>query len=49
MKNYAKIGKRKGRPAYRTAASFRCRKNIEISKIKTRQDHYGQSPASKKT
>ena len=34
MKNYAKIGNRKGKPAYRTPAVFRFRQYLKISKIK---------------
>jgi hypothetical protein len=30
MKNYAKVGKRPGRPAYRTPSSFKIRKAISI-------------------
>jgi len=37
MKDYAKVGKRQGKPAYRTPASFRFRKSLKISKIKRRQ------------
>jgi len=38
MKNYAKIGNRRGKPAYRTPASFRYRKYLKTakSKIKSR-------------
>jgi hypothetical protein len=34
MRNYAKIGKRAGLPAYRTAATFRFRKYLKIAKVK---------------
>lgn len=34
MKNYAKIGKRVGRPAYRTPSSFRYKQNIRIKGIR---------------
>ncbi len=29
MKNYAKVGKRKGRPAFRTPASYRYRASLK--------------------
>ena len=35
MKNYAKIGSGKGKPAYRTPSSFRFGKYQSLSKIKT--------------
>jgi len=44
MKNYAKVGKRVGRPAYRTPASFRVRKSLEtklIPKTKNPRQSYG--------
>jgi hypothetical protein len=44
MKNYAKVGKRLGRPAYRTPASFRVRKSLEIKSIpktKNARQSYG--------
>jgi len=34
MKNYAKVGNRNGRPAYRTAAAFRFRKFQEVRRVK---------------
>jgi hypothetical protein len=34
MKNYAKIGNRQGKPAYRTPATFRYRKYLKNVKIK---------------
>jgi len=34
MKNYAKIGKRNGRPAYRTPALYRCKKMQQVNKNK---------------
>ena len=34
MKNYAKIGKRQGRPAYRTPSGFKYRKHLKTIKIK---------------
>lgn len=37
MRNYAKVGARPGRPAYRTPALFRYRKYIETVKTKTQQ------------
>lgn len=36
MKNYAKVGKRPGRPAYRSAASFRMKRNAVRLKCKDR-------------
>lgn len=41
MKNYAKVGGKKGKPAYRTPALFRYRQYIKIQKSKT-------SPSKKK-
>ena len=38
MKNYSKIGNRKGKPAYRTPAGFRYRKYVQVISIKNRQD-----------
>jgi len=34
MKNYAKVGNRKGKPGYRTPSTFRARKNLQVSKNK---------------
>lgn len=34
MKNYAKVGKRLGKPAYRTPSSFRYKQNVKIRGIK---------------
>jgi len=34
MKNYAKVGKRPGRPAYRTPAPFRYRQYKQTEKMK---------------
>lgn len=34
MKNYAKVGKRQGKPAYRTPASFHFRQYLKIRKAK---------------
>ncbi len=34
MRNYAKVGGRKGRPAYRTPAMFRYKKHIQNIKLK---------------
>lgn len=36
MKGYSKIGGHKGRTAYRTPATFRYRKYVTVSKIKSR-------------
>lgn len=36
MKNYAKVGKRRGKPAYRTPASFRYRQCLKVRKAKTK-------------
>lgn len=33
MKNYAKIGKRQGRPAYRTPSDFKLRRHLKVMKI----------------
>lgn len=30
MKNYAKVGSKRGRPAYRTQAAFRFRKYVSL-------------------
>lgn len=38
MKNYAKVGNRKGLPAYRTPATFRYRKYLKLIKIKNQQN-----------
>lgn len=35
MKNYAKVGNKPGRPAYRTPAQFRYKKFVETTKIKS--------------
>lgn len=35
MKNYAKIGKRKGLPAFRTPSVFRYKKYKNIKKVKS--------------
>ena len=32
MKNYAKIGSKPGKPAYRTPSNFRSRKSVKIKK-----------------
>jgi hypothetical protein len=37
MKNYAKVGKRQGKPAYRTPASFRYRQCLKTAKAKIRK------------
>ncbi len=37
MKNYSKIGNRKGRPAYRTSSVFRYKQNIKVQKNKKRK------------
>ncbi len=37
MKNYAKVGNRKGRPAYRTPASFRYRQCLKVTKAKIKK------------
>lgn len=34
MKNYAKVGNRKGRPAYRTPSVFRYKKLKDVSRAK---------------
>lgn len=34
MKNYAKVGNRRGKPAYRTPSQYRYRKLKEITKTK---------------
>ncbi|KKP64352.1 MAG: hypothetical protein UR62_C0014G0010 [Candidatus Nomurabacteria bacterium GW2011_GWF2_35_12] len=34
MKNYAKVGNRKGKPGYRTPSTFRARKNFQVGRIK---------------
>lgn len=34
MKNYAKVGNKKGKPAYRTPSSFKIRQSIKISNLK---------------
>ncbi|MEK7624608.1 MAG: hypothetical protein AAB404_02740 [Patescibacteria group bacterium] len=34
MKNYAKVGNRRGRPAYRTPSSFRSRQYLKVVKTK---------------
>jgi hypothetical protein len=34
MRNYSKVGGKKGMPGYRTPSSFRYKKHIEISKGK---------------
>lgn len=39
MKNYAKVGKRPGRPAYRTPATFRYQKCLQVNKIKSAKSH----------
>lgn len=36
MKDYAKVGNRKGRPAYRTPASFRLRRYLKGQAIRRR-------------
>jgi|GEM_PF-777355 len=33
MKNYSKVGKRTGRPAYRTPSSFRYKKYVQVRAI----------------
>jgi hypothetical protein len=35
MKNYAKVGKREGKPAYRTPSSFRVRQAIKAVNAKS--------------
>ncbi len=34
MKNYAKIGGKKGKPAYRTPSNFKQRSDIKVNSIK---------------
>lgn len=36
MKNYAKVGNRPGKPAYRTASAFRNKKLAVLSRVKSR-------------
>jgi len=35
MPNYAKIGNRQGKPAYRTQDSFKFRKYLKVQKVKS--------------
>jgi len=35
MKNYAKVGNRKGKPAYRTPSGYRYRQHLKTAKIKS--------------
>jgi hypothetical protein len=37
MKNYAKVGGKAGKPAYRTPSSFRYGKHLKITKIKRKK------------
>jgi len=37
MKNYSKIGNRKGNPAYRTPALFRYRQYLKVQKAKPKK------------
>jgi len=34
MKDHTKVGKKKGRPTYRTPSSFRYKKNLEVKRMK---------------
>ena len=49
MKDYAKVGKRQGLPAYRTAASFRYRKYLLTAKTKSNKPLPTGRQARKKT
>ena len=42
MKNYAKIGGRKGRPAYRTPSSFKHRKHERVSRMRYLYTRYAR-------
>jgi hypothetical protein len=44
MKNYAKIGNRPGKPAYRTQAMFRIRNYLKVSKLKAAKSPKGPRP-----
>lgn len=35
MKNYAKVGNKKGKPAYRTPSSFKIRQSLKIANLKS--------------
>jgi len=50
MRNYAKVGARPGRPAYRTPALFRYRKYVETvkSKIRRTKNSHKQSASKRK-
>lgn len=37
MKNYAKVGNKKGKPAYRTPSSFKIRQSIKIANLKSQK------------
>ncbi len=37
MKNYAKVGNRKGKPAYRTPSFFRYRQYLKVRKAKIKK------------
>jgi len=34
MKNYAKVGGKKGKPGYRTPSQFIAKKSIKVSKVR---------------
>lgn len=38
MKNYAKVGKREGKPAYRTPSSFRVRQSMKNINAKVKKN-----------
>ncbi len=37
MKNYAKVGKQRGKPAYRTPSGFLARKGLVVRKNKSKR------------
>ncbi len=44
MKNYAKVGNRKGKPAYRTPSPFIARKVVRSQHLAKRAEHLTPKP-----
>jgi len=42
MKNYAKVGGRKGKPAYRTPSGFKARKYLRVKNIKASSPRHSE-------
>ncbi|MEA2113578.1 MAG: hypothetical protein U9P63_02910 [Patescibacteria group bacterium] len=43
MKNYAKVGGRKEKPAYRTPSGFKARQSLRVKSIKAKEGYVNKS------